>query len=242
MTRLRPDARLYALPPPGCRANQKWGRRLPPPCQGGRWSGPWQEGEGFIYGRQRHVRWKEQVCLWWVAGAEVPVKVVVAEVEGYRQRFHLVSSATELTGVEMVEGFAGRFHQEDVFRDLKQRLGWEECRAWTQAPIERTSQVQWVTLSLLRLAQFRLAAEGSRIGGCVRPGIGRRTGPVCWTWSGCCDGMARRSGTCWRNGWARRQGAAREPAAGAAWGAGRGPVAGAARSRDPATSLGIGGK
>ena len=116
-------------------------------CQGGRWSGPWQEGEGFIYGRQRHVRWKEQVCLWWVAGAEVPVKVVVAEVEGYRQRFHLVSSATELTGVEMVEGFAGRFRQEDVFRDLKQRLGWEECRAWTQAPIERTSQVQWVTLN-----------------------------------------------------------------------------------------------
>ena len=32
---------------------------------------------------------------------------------------------------------------------------------WTQAPIERTSQVQWVTLSLLRLAQFRLEAEGS---------------------------------------------------------------------------------
>ena len=55
------------------------------------------------------------MCLWWVAGAEVPVKVVVAEVEGYRQRFHLVSSATELTGVEMVEGFAGRFRQEDVF-------------------------------------------------------------------------------------------------------------------------------
>ena len=63
------------------------GPPVPPPCQGGRWSGPWQEGEGFIYGRQRHVRWKEQVCLWWVAGAEVPVKVVVAEVEGYRQRF-----------------------------------------------------------------------------------------------------------------------------------------------------------
>ena len=34
LTRLRPDARLYALPPPGCRANQKWGRRLPPPVRG----------------------------------------------------------------------------------------------------------------------------------------------------------------------------------------------------------------
>ena len=86
------------------------------------------------YGRQRQVRWKEQVCLWWVAGAEVPVKVVVAEVEGYRQRFYLVSSATELTGVEMVEGFAGRFRQEDVFRDLKQRLGWEECRGLDPGP------------------------------------------------------------------------------------------------------------
>ena len=46
------------------------------PPSGGWWSGPWQEGEGFIYGRQRQVRWKEQVCLWWVAGAEVPVKLV----------------------------------------------------------------------------------------------------------------------------------------------------------------------
>ena len=60
----------------------------------------------------------------------------------------------------MVELFAARFRQEDGFRDLKQRLGWEECRAWTRNPIERTSQAQWVTLSLLRLAQFRLEAAG----------------------------------------------------------------------------------
>jgi hypothetical protein len=242
LTRLRPDARLYALPPPGCRANQKWGRRLPPPCQGGRWSGPWQEGEGFIYGRQRQVRWKEQVCLWWVAGAEVPVKVVVAEVEGYRQRFHLVSSATELTGVEMVEGFAGRFRQEDVFRDLKQRLGWEECRAWTQAPIERTSQVQWVTLSLLRLAQFRLEAEGSTDWWLRPPWNRKKDRPSVLD----VERLLRRHGSEIRNLLAKwlgkEEGAAREPAAGAAWGAGRGPVAGAARSRDPATSLGIGGK
>ena len=61
----------------------------------------------------------------------------------------------------MVELFCARFRQEDGFRDLKQRLGWEECRAWTRNPIERTSQAQWVTLSLLRLAQFRLEAAGA---------------------------------------------------------------------------------
>jgi hypothetical protein len=160
LTRLRHDARLYAPLPEGHRPNQKWGRRLPPPRQGGRWTGHWHEGTAFVYGRQRKVRWKEIVCVWRVSGYDVPVKAVVACVEGYKKRFTLVTSATELAGLEVVELFAARFRQEDGFRDLKQRLGWEECRAWTRNPIERTSQAQWVTMSLLRLAQFRLEAEG----------------------------------------------------------------------------------
>ena len=53
------------------------------------------------------------------------------------------------------------YEKDVVFQQpLKQRLGWEECRAWTRNPIERTSQVQWVTMSLLRVLQFRLDAEG----------------------------------------------------------------------------------
>ena len=136
------------------------GQAALPAASRGRWAGSWQERSAFIYGRTRKVRWKEVVCLWHVAGHEVPVKAVVANVEGYKKRFTLVSSAVELTGLQMVELFAARFRQEDGFRDLKQRLGWEECRAWTKAPIERTSQAQWVTLSLLRLAQFRLESAG----------------------------------------------------------------------------------
>jgi hypothetical protein len=160
LTRLRHDARLYAPLPERHRSNQKWGRRLPPPRQGGWWTKHWHEGTAFIYGRQRKVRWKEVVCVWRVSGHEVPVKAVVACVEGSKKRFTLVTSATELTGLQMVGLFAARFRQEDGFRDLKQRLGWEECRAWTRNPIERTSQAQWVTMSLMRLAQFRLEAGG----------------------------------------------------------------------------------
>jgi hypothetical protein len=165
LTRLRHDARLHALPPTkrpkGKRGrNPKWGRKLAPPRQGGRWPGPWRKGEAFIYGRVRKVRWKEVICLWRVLGHDVTVKAVVAEVEGYKKRFTVVSSAVGLSGLQMVELFAARFRQEDGFRDLKQRLGWEECRAWTRKPIERTSQVQWVTMSLMRLLQFRLEAEG----------------------------------------------------------------------------------
>jgi len=165
LTRLRHDARLYALPPAERRPGQrgpmpKWGRRLPPPRQGGRWTRGWQEGHAYIYGRRRKVLWKEVVGLWRVSGHDVRVKAVVAKVEGYKKRFTLVTSAVDLGGLQMVELIAARFRQEDGFRDLKQRLGWEECRAWTRNPIERTSQAQWATLSLLRLLQFRLDAAG----------------------------------------------------------------------------------
>src|SRR5439155_1661142 len=77
LTRLRHDARLYAPLPERHRPNQKWGRRLPPPRQGGRWTRLWHEGTAFIYGRQRKVRRKEVVCVWRVLGHDGPVKVVV---------------------------------------------------------------------------------------------------------------------------------------------------------------------
>jgi hypothetical protein len=166
LTRLRGDARLHALPPtavPSGRrgARPKWGRRLPPPRCGGRWPGVWKEGRAWLYGRWRQVRYKELVCLWYVAGHQVPVKVVVAEIEGYRKRFTLVSSARALTGLQLLELFCARFRQEDGFRDLKQRLGWEECRAWTKKPIVRTTHLLLLALTLLRLLQFRLEeAEG----------------------------------------------------------------------------------
>jgi hypothetical protein len=53
VTRLRHDARLYALPlkerTPGQRgATPPWGKRLPPPRQGGRWPGAWQTGQALV--------------------------------------------------------------------------------------------------------------------------------------------------------------------------------------------------
>lgn len=164
VTRLRHDARLYALPPSqrpkGKRGPMpKWGRLLPPPRQGGYWPGDWQQAEAFLYGRRRSVRWKERVCLWRVLGHKDPVKVVAAEVEGYSERFTLVTSAVKLTGPQVLELFCARFRQEDGFRDLKQRLGWEECRAWTKNPIERTTQILFETLTMLRLLERRLDAE-----------------------------------------------------------------------------------
>jgi DDE superfamily endonuclease len=164
ITRLRCDARLCALPPTQRRPHQhgrmpKWGPPLSPPRQGGRWPGAWREGQVYLYGKRRKVRWKEIICLWRVLGSDVQVKAVVAEVEGYSKRFTLVTSALGLSGLQVVELFCARFRQEDGFRDLKQRLGWEECRAWTKNPIKRTTQALFTTLTLLRLLQYQLDAE-----------------------------------------------------------------------------------
>jgi Transposase DDE domain len=164
LTRPRHNARLYALPPSQRKKGQrgpspKWGQRLAPPGQGGRWPGEWRQGEAFIYGRVRSVRYKEVLCLWRVLGHDVVVKAVLAEVEGYKKRFLLISSATDLSGLALVEIYAARFRQEDAFRDLKQRLGWEECRAWTRQPIERTTQTLFTTMSAIRLLQLKLQEE-----------------------------------------------------------------------------------
>jgi hypothetical protein len=169
LTRLRHDARLHALPPQERRRGQrgprpKWGQRLPPPRPGGRWPGAWRTGPAFRYGRAREVVDKEVVCLGRVLGPDVPVKAVVAKVEGYRKRFTRVTSATDLSGLPVVELFCARFRQEDGFGDLKQRLGWQECRAWTRDPIERTTQALLVTLAALRLLQLALPEQGGGAG------------------------------------------------------------------------------
>jgi hypothetical protein len=165
LSRLRLNARLYRLPPAqrpkGKRGPKpKWGAKLPPPRQGGWWPGGWQQGTAFVYGRMRAVRWKEVLCLWQPLGPGVVIKAVAAKVEGYKQRFTLLATATQLSGLQVVELFCARFRQEDGFRDLKQRLGWEECRAWTRQPIEVTTHTLFCALSLLRLLQFALEGEG----------------------------------------------------------------------------------
>jgi hypothetical protein len=128
LTRLRGDARLHARAAAERRRHQrgpkpKWGPKLPPPRQGGRWPGAWQHGQAWLYGRWRTVRYKEVVCLWRVAGPARVVKAVVAEVEGYRKRFTLVSSVTDLSGLQLVELFCARFREEQTFHDVKEVWG-----------------------------------------------------------------------------------------------------------------------
>ena len=135
---------------------RKWGRRLPSPQEHAQWNVPWQIGRAYVYGRVRTFRYKRLPCCWAVSGPKELVHAYVFEVPGYDKLWATVTSAADLSPGQTLSANGGRFRQEDGIRDHKQRLGMEECRAWTKEPILRTFQVQTVAQTLLRLMQFRL--------------------------------------------------------------------------------------
>jgi hypothetical protein len=159
VTRLRTDARLYY--PVLARVHPKgrpprWGARLAAPQHHLYWPVCWQQSQAWVYGRIRRFRYKQLRCRWAVSGPQVPVHVLVIEMAGYATPWFLVTTALDLSAAQVVVVWAARFRQEDGFRDHKQRLGMEDCRAWTKEPILRTFQIQLVALTLLRLLQARL--------------------------------------------------------------------------------------
>lgn len=159
LTRLRADARLYrpVRRTPHTKGRPRtWGERLPAPRDHEQWKEKWQSGQAFLYGQARTFEYKQMRCYWAVSGPQIAVHVFVFKVEGYEREWYLVTSALDLTAEQVVEAFAARFRQEDSFRDHKQRMGMEECRAWTKEPVLRTFQVQMIALTLLRLLQRRL--------------------------------------------------------------------------------------
>lgn len=161
VTRLRKDARLYepleatGKNPRGGRP-RKWGRRLPAPQEHWKWDVSWQGGRAYFYGRVRTFRYKRLPCCWSVSGHTQIVYAYVFDVPGYQKLWSTITSAPDLSAGQVLAVNAGRFRQEDGFRDHKQRLGMEECRAWTKEPILRTFQVQMLSQTMLRLIQFRL--------------------------------------------------------------------------------------
>jgi hypothetical protein len=175
VTRLRSDARLDRPPGPnagrGRGRPRKRGGRLPAPEDHDRWDARWPAGEAHLYGRRRKSRAEELACRWSVTGPTEPVRAFAVEVEGYGEAWFLVTTSAALTAAEAVAVFAARFRQEDGFRDHEQRLGMEECRARTKAPVEPAFAVRVVARTLLRLLPRRPGAD---------PAAGRWWPPPPW--------------------------------------------------------------
>jgi hypothetical protein len=159
VTRWRAEARVshpVVAHPQATGRPPKWGPRLAAPHHHLYWPVGWQAGRAWIYGRLRRFQDKQRRWRWAVSGPAIPRPVFVAAVEGDTVPWFLVTSALEWSAAQVIEGWAARCRQEDGFRDHQQRLGMEECRAWTKEPLLRTFQVPLVALTLVRRLQARL--------------------------------------------------------------------------------------
>ena len=172
LTRPRSDARLYKplepqavldakrkAKPKSRRGGRKrvWGKRLPSPKCHAKWDAQWINGQAWAYGQLRKFRCKSVDCRWAVSGPDAAVRVFVFEVEGYSKPWYIVTSALDLSAAQVLEAYTARFRQEDAIRDHKQRLGMQEVRAWTKAPVLRTFTVQQLCMTLMRLLQWQWA-------------------------------------------------------------------------------------
>ena len=155
MGAMRPDAVLTALPAPGPRPHggrpPLRGPVLPKPQVLARDPlQPWRTCHALLYGQRRRVQFKECFAQWYRAcGAQLLHVVVVRVSTGDLSCRVFFSTDPDLTVVQILEGYAGRWSIEVAFKNLKQLLGFADSSARKQAAVERTAPFVGLSYTVL---------------------------------------------------------------------------------------------
>lgn len=162
LTRLRMDARLYALP---TRANAKKGRLLPslkhvladPKTKWTRVTVSWYGGQ------QREIELCSQTALWATPGrAPLHLRwVLVRDPQGQMQPEAFLSSDLSLDPAQIVQWYICRWSVEVTFQESRAHLGVETQRQWSDLAIARTTPALLGIFSLVTLLAHRLSASSS---------------------------------------------------------------------------------
>jgi hypothetical protein len=162
ISRLRLDARIFDFPQmksgPGRPA--KRGRRLPSPktllqCA----DTPWQETEAPWYGgRKKKLQYVTTTCLWSPIGGEaIPIRLVV--IKDPARRFKpvaLMSTDITLSVLMIIEEFVKRWAVEVTFREVREHLGVETQRQWSDKAIARETPALFALYSIIILIGLQL--------------------------------------------------------------------------------------
>jgi hypothetical protein len=153
---MRPDAVLTALPTDAERKTtgrrRKKGQVLPKPLAMVKSSTRWQKLSAFLYGQTRVVEVKTVDAQWYRgAGTQLLRVVVVRVTHGKLPVRVFFSTNPEMSVIEILEAYAGRWSTEVCFRDLKQLLGFGDSRARLKTSVERTAPFVGYTYTLLVL-------------------------------------------------------------------------------------------
>lgn len=164
ISRLRQDARLFDFPKsqsgPGRRA--KKGARLMAPRDMFNQKGlAWSEEEVSWYGGlKKVVRYITFTCLWHVEGHDpLPVRIVLlSDPDGKYEPIALlgISYDFSLTAIEMIENYVARWNQEVTHKEVREHLGVETQRQWSDKAIARTTPVLFGLYTLILLMAGKL--------------------------------------------------------------------------------------
>jgi hypothetical protein len=117
------------------------------------WPVRWPRRRAWVDGRRRSCQEKPRRGRGAVSGPQLPVHVLGVQRAGDAEPWCLVPSALDLAAAHGGAALTARCRPAAAIRAPNQRLGMEECRAWTKEPMLRPLQVPLIALSLLRLLQ-----------------------------------------------------------------------------------------
>ena len=114
----------------------------------------WSNAEVKWYkGGVKMIEYITVTCLWHVTGYDpVPIRLVLLrDPEGKYQSVPLMSTDVNLTATKIIEAFVARWNQEVTHREVRDYLGGETQRQWSDLAISRTTPVLFGLYTLVVL-------------------------------------------------------------------------------------------
>lgn len=156
ISRLRSDAALYELPP--ARRKKQRGRprakgaRLPSLKNIARHA---QFSRHFVwrYGRKELVLLHSFVCLWYTVARCSPIRVVIVrDPSGHEHDDYFFSTDPNLSATAIVQAYAARWGIEELIREAKQSMGFEQVQSWSPKAVERQAPMALLLQAVTQLA------------------------------------------------------------------------------------------
>lgn len=163
ISRLRLDAQLYEFPKP-----VPAGKRGRKPLKGKRIylkdlvddeEQDWIEREIPWYGGQKKkVKLLSKICLWYQSGkTPLPLRyVLVVDPEGKNRSEAFFSTDVNVSPEKIIEWFVLRWSIEVTFQEVREHLGVETQRQWSDKAIGRTTPLLMGLFSLVTLIALKL--------------------------------------------------------------------------------------
>lgn len=181
VSRFYPDANLYAPPPvvKGRRNGRprKKGRKLATPEAVVKRSRRSRLAVSWYGGGQRRIEVVSNTSHWYKnGGGLVPIRwVFVHDCDGTHRDEYFFTTDPAMTVRMLVETFTGRWSIETTFQEMRDYLGLETTRGWSERTVLRAAPCLFGLYSVVALLYARLPAKRTRTGIIEWPGKMDRT-------------------------------------------------------------------